>query len=79
VPKSTKCDRLFREFQRSRTHLAMVVDEYGRLSGLVTMEDLLEELFGEIKEEKQRRAADLPQTGEVMKIDPADFEKGAGG
>ena len=56
VPRTTKCDQLFREFQRKRTHIALVVDEYGRLSGLVTMEDLLEELFGEIADEKESRA-----------------------
>lgn len=56
VPRTTKCDQLFREFQRKRTHIALVVDEYGRLLGLVTMEDLLEELFGEIADEKESRA-----------------------
>jgi putative hemolysin len=56
VPRTTKCDRLFREFQRRKTHLALVVDEYGKLAGLVTMEDLLEELFGEIADEKESRS-----------------------
>jgi CBS domain containing-hemolysin-like protein len=39
---------VFREFQRRKTHIAMVVDEYGRLAGLVTMEDLLQSLFGDL-------------------------------
>jgi putative hemolysin len=55
VPRTTTCDRLFREFQRKKTHMALVVDEYGRMAGLVTMEDLLEELFGEIADEKEGR------------------------
>jgi putative hemolysin len=67
VPKTTKCDRVFREFQRQRMHLAMVVDEYGRLVGLVTMEDLLVSLFGPIREEKSGVFAtpeELPLSGE---------------
>ncbi len=56
VPRTTTCDRLFREFQRRKTHIALVVDEYGRLLGVVTMEDLLEELFGEIADEKDRQS-----------------------
>lgn len=50
VPRRAKCDRLFREFQRRKTHMALVVDEYGKLAGLVTMEDLLHALFGNIAE-----------------------------
>lgn len=48
VPKRAKCERLLREFQRRKTHMAMVVDEYGRLAGLVTMEDLLRPLFADL-------------------------------
>ncbi len=48
VPQRAKCERVFREFQRRKTMIAMVVDEYGRLAGLLTMEDLLHSLFGDI-------------------------------
>lgn len=48
VPRRAKCERVFREFQRRKTHMALVVDEYGRLAGLITMEDLLQSLFGDI-------------------------------
>ena len=51
VPLSKKLDDLFRELQRQRIHLAVVVNEYGGMAGIVTMEDLLEELFGEIYDE----------------------------
>ncbi len=51
VPEAKKVDELLREMQRRRLHMAMVVDEYGSLSGVVTTEDLLEELVGEIEDE----------------------------
>jgi len=51
VPWSKKLDVLFRELQKQRTHLAVVVDEYGKTAGVITLEDLLEELFGEIYDE----------------------------
>jgi len=51
VPKSKRIDDLLREFQRNKVHMAIVVDEYGGVSGLVTMEDALEELVGEIVDE----------------------------
>lgn len=50
VPRRAKAERVFREFQRRKTHMALVVDEYGRLAGVVTMEDLLDWLFGDIAE-----------------------------
>jgi CBS domain containing-hemolysin-like protein len=53
IPKATKCEQLLREFRRRRTHMGLVVDEYGHFIGLVTMEDLLEEMFGEIVDEKE--------------------------
>ncbi len=58
VPETKNVEELFQDFQVRRVHVAMVVDEYGDLTGLVTMEDVLEELFGEIYDEyDQRRAA----------------------
>ena len=52
IPRSKPAERLLREFQARRIHIAIVVDEYGRFDGLVTMEDILEELFGEIEDER---------------------------
>ena len=51
VPETKKIDDLLREFQRNRIHIAIVVDEFGGTSGLITMEDILEEIVGEINDE----------------------------
>src|SRR5262249_5522909 len=51
VPESKRADALLREFQAKKIHLAIVVDEFGGTAGLVTLEDLLEELVGEIRDE----------------------------
>jgi putative hemolysin len=55
VPETKTCDDLFRELQARRQHMAAVVDEHGSLAGIVTLEDLLEELVGEIEDEFDAR------------------------
>lgn len=51
VPDSKEADELFRELQRTQNHMAVLIDEYGGFSGIVTVEDLVEEIVGEINEE----------------------------
>lgn len=54
VPEGKKIDDLMRQFQREKFHMAIVVDEYGGTAGLVTLEDVLEEIVGEIQDEYDR-------------------------
>ena len=51
VPETKKIDSLLRDFQEKRVHMALVVDEYGGTSGLITLEDIIEEIVGEINDE----------------------------
>jgi len=63
VPDSMKADALLRQMQLESNHLAMVVDEYGGIAGLVTLEDLIEELVGDISDEYDREAAQVEELG----------------
>lgn len=61
VPESKKADDTLRQMQLDSIHLAMVVDEYGGIAGLVTLEDLIEELVGEISDEYDRTVVDVEE------------------
>jgi CBS domain containing-hemolysin-like protein len=59
IPETKRIDDLLREMQRSRTHMAVVVDEYGGAKGAVTLEDILEQIVGEIQDEHDRAPASV--------------------
>ena len=63
VPEGKKIDDLLREFQLGKKHMAVVVDEYGGTSGIVTLEDILEEIVGEILDEYDHEPPLVRQTG----------------
>ncbi|GAA2459434.1 hemolysin family protein [Agromyces soli] len=64
VPDSMKADALLRQMQTTSNHLAMVVDEYGGIAGLATMEDLIEELVGDISDEYDRETPEVEALGD---------------
>lgn len=61
VPESQRADSLLRQMQLESNHLAMVVDEYGGIAGLVSLEDLIEELVGDISDEYDREVAEFEE------------------
>jgi CBS domain containing-hemolysin-like protein len=67
IPESKKADETLKQLQSQSTHMAFVVDEYGGIAGLLTLEDLIEELVGEISDEYDRGAPD------VQKLDESTF------
>ncbi|MEJ3403168.1 hemolysin family protein [Rathayibacter sp. YIM 133350] len=64
VPESKKADETLRQMQAESNHLAMVVDEYGGIAGLVTLEDLIEELVGDISDEYDHEVVQVETIGE---------------
>jgi putative hemolysin len=75
VPESKKVNELLREMQRQKQHMSVVIDEYGGVAGLVTIEDLLEAIVGEIEDEHDAPTDDEP----IAEVDgafvvPGSFE-----
>jgi CBS domain containing-hemolysin-like protein len=69
VPETRSLDLLQRDFQQRRVHMAVVVDEYGGTSGLVTLEDILEEIVGEIQDEFDAEPPKMEVTPEGYVVD----------
>jgi CBS domain containing-hemolysin-like protein len=68
VPESKRADTLFKEMQARKVHLAIVVDEYGGTAGIITIEDLIEEIVGDIQDEY-----DLHEEAEFVEIRPDEY------
>jgi CBS domain containing-hemolysin-like protein len=66
VPVSKRIDELLRELKRKKVHIAIVVDEYGGVSGIVSMEDIIEEIIGEIQDEFDHETDDVVELEEGM-------------
>ena len=94
VPETKKIDDLLRDFQASKIHIAIVVDEFGGTSGIVTMEDIIEEIVGEINDEYDEEERPYVKLNDytyvfeaktlltdfykVLKIDSDEFDEVAG-
>jgi CBS domain containing-hemolysin-like protein len=68
VPETKKVGELLKELQKRRTHMALVIDEHGGLTGLVTLEDLIEEIVGDIRDEYdwEERAVERQRDGSLV-------------
>lgn len=74
IPTTMKIDTLLHEFQIEKTHMALVYDEHGGLVGLITMEDVLEEIFGEIQDEQDEEETHIHQSGKFALTCSGDTE-----
>ena len=68
IPESQSVTSLLEDFKKDRVHLAIVLDEYGMISGLITIEDILEEIVGEIEDEFYEE-----KNNEIIKINDQEF------
>lgn len=68
VPESKRLNKMLKSFRETRNHMAIVIDEYGGVSGLITIEDVLEEIVGEIEDE-----FDVEQDAPIKKIGEGDY------
>ena len=68
IPESKKINILLEEFKSNRSHMAAVVDEFGEISGIVTIEDVLEEIVGEIKDE-----TDISESEDIIQLTENEF------
>jgi len=68
VPENKKADTMLEEYKNDRSHMAVVIDEYGSVSGLITIEDVLEELVGEIEDEH-----DTGDVDELIQVSPTEY------
>ncbi len=71
IPETMKISILLREMQKKRIHMAIAIDEYGAVSGLVTLEDLIEEIVGEIRDEDDTESPVIRLSDGSMLIDPS--------
>lgn len=69
IPETKPVNQLMDDFRRHHTHMAIVVDEFGTISGLVTMEDTLEQIFGEIEDEHDERRAPQSKTADILDLE----------
>jgi putative hemolysin len=71
IPETKSLNQLIDDFRQDRTHMAIVVDEFGTISGLVTMEDVLEQVFGEIEDEHDELRTKPPAESDRLELDGA--------